>query len=99
VPTSPPIPAQSSKAFRQLQYLSPPEKIASRTVADEYFAVTGKVEALYGQAPCCRPARSGRRWPGYTASTTACSATAGAPVHPSWTVYDAEPLIPQIDLR
>jgi site-specific recombinase XerD len=24
-------------------------KIASRTVADEYFAVTGKVEALYGQ--------------------------------------------------
>jgi hypothetical protein len=28
-------------------------KIASRTVADEYFAVTGKVEALYGQPPCC----------------------------------------------
>jgi hypothetical protein len=26
-------------------------KIASRTVADEYFAVTEKVEALYGQAP------------------------------------------------
>jgi site-specific recombinase XerD len=26
-------------------------KIASRTVADEYFAVTGKVEALYGQPP------------------------------------------------
>jgi hypothetical protein len=26
-------------------------KIASRTVADEYFAVTSKVEALYGQAP------------------------------------------------
>jgi site-specific recombinase XerD len=26
-------------------------KIASRTVADEYFAVTGKVEALYDQAP------------------------------------------------
>jgi len=25
-------------------------KIASRTVADEYFAVTEKVEALYGQA-------------------------------------------------
>jgi hypothetical protein len=24
-------------------------KIASKTVADEYFAVTGKVEALYGQ--------------------------------------------------
>ena len=26
-------------------------KIANRTVADEYFAVTGKVDALYGQAP------------------------------------------------
>src|ERR1019366_7740102 len=26
-------------------------KIAGRTVADEYFAVAGKVEALYGQAP------------------------------------------------
>ena len=26
-------------------------KIASRTVADEYFAVTEKVEALYGQPP------------------------------------------------
>ena len=26
-------------------------KIASRTVADEYFAVTEKVDALYGQAP------------------------------------------------
>ena len=26
-------------------------KIASRTVADEYFAVTEKVEALYGQSP------------------------------------------------
>ena len=26
-------------------------KIASRTVADEYFAVSEKVEALYGQAP------------------------------------------------
>ena len=26
-------------------------KIANRTVADEYFAVTDKVDALYGQAP------------------------------------------------
>ncbi len=25
-------------------------KIASRTLADEYFAVTDKVDALYGQA-------------------------------------------------
>ncbi len=34
-----------------MRYLSPPEKIASRTVADEYFAVTEKAEALYGQDP------------------------------------------------
>ncbi len=34
-----------------MQYLTPPEKIASRTVADEYFAVTDKVDALYGQPP------------------------------------------------
>jgi hypothetical protein len=34
-----------------LRYLTPPEKIASRTVAGEYFAVTGKAEALYGQDP------------------------------------------------
>ena len=34
-----------------MEYLTPPEKIASRTVADEYFAVTDKVDALYGQAP------------------------------------------------
>jgi hypothetical protein len=34
-----------------LRYLTPPEKIASRTVADEYFAVTEKAEALYGQDP------------------------------------------------
>jgi hypothetical protein len=32
-----------------LRYLTPPEKIASRTVADEHFAVSEKVEALYGQ--------------------------------------------------
>src|SRR5205814_3381767 len=35
-------------------------RIASRTVADEYFAVTEKVEALYGQDPCCPPTRSAR---------------------------------------
>ena len=36
------------------------EKIASRTVADEYFAVTGKVGALYGQDPVL-PAGARRR--------------------------------------
>jgi hypothetical protein len=60
-------------------------KIANRTVADEYFAVTDKVEALYGQPRCCRPTRSGRKWPDDAANTTACSATATAPDPPSWT--------------
>ena len=32
-----------------MRYPTPPERIADRTVADEYFAVTEKVEALYGQ--------------------------------------------------
>ena len=32
-----------------MEYPTSPEKIANRTVADEYFAVTEKVEALYGQ--------------------------------------------------
>ena len=30
-----------------MQYPTPPERIADRTVADEYFAVSEKVEALY----------------------------------------------------
>ena len=54
-------------------------KIASRTVADEYFAVTDKVDALYGQPARCPPTPSARRWPGCAASTTASSATATAP--------------------
>ncbi len=33
-------------------------KIANRTVADEYFAVTDKVEALYGAGPHVLPAVS-----------------------------------------
>src|SRR5690349_10835048 len=37
------------QAFRQFQYPTSPEKIANRTVADEYLAVTEKVEALYQQ--------------------------------------------------
>jgi Phage integrase family len=59
-------------------------KIANRTVADEYFAVTDKVEALYGKPHNCPPTRSARRWPGSAANTTACSATATAPDRPSW---------------
>ena len=61
-------------------------KIANRTVADEYFAVTDKVDALYGQRQDpARRRRSDPRWPGCAASTTACSATATAPDPPSWT--------------
>jgi len=35
-------------------------KIANHTVADEYFAVTDKVEALYGRPNRCRPTCSAR---------------------------------------
>jgi hypothetical protein len=42
--------------FRQLRYPTSPEKIANRTVAEEYLAVTDKVEALYGQPPTPLPA-------------------------------------------
>jgi hypothetical protein len=38
-----------------LRYLTPPERIANRTVAEEYFAVSEKVEALY-HAPKNLPA-------------------------------------------
>src|SRR6201987_3428047 len=37
--------------FRQFEYLTPPEKIANRVVADEYAAVSAKIDALYGQPP------------------------------------------------
>jgi site-specific recombinase XerD len=60
-------------------------KIASRTVADEYFAVSEKVEALYGQAPMLPTTPSGPRWPGCAASTTGCPATDTAPGPPNWT--------------
>jgi site-specific recombinase XerD len=36
-------------------------KIANRTVADEYFAVTEKVEALYGQQPVLPPDAAGAK--------------------------------------
>ncbi len=36
-----------NEAFRQLRYLTPPERISDRTVADEYFSVTSQAEALY----------------------------------------------------
>jgi hypothetical protein len=42
-----------------LEYPTSPERIADRTVADQYFAVTEKVEALYtpsGAEPAALPA-------------------------------------------
>jgi hypothetical protein len=32
-----------------LRYLTPPERIADRVVADEYQAISEKIDALYGQ--------------------------------------------------
>ncbi len=62
-------------------------RIADRTVADEYFAVTEKVEALYDQPR--RTARRRRRPPRCANSaprcTAACSATATAPDRSNWT--------------
>lgn len=46
---------QIGQAFRKFQYPTPPLRIADRTVADEYFAVSEKVEALY-DAPRQLPA-------------------------------------------
>ena len=34
-----------------MRYLTPPERIANRVVADEYAAVSAKIDALYGQPP------------------------------------------------
>ena len=34
-----------------MQYPTPPERIANRVVADEYAAVSAKIDALYGQQP------------------------------------------------
>jgi hypothetical protein len=34
-----------------LRYPTSPEKIANRVVADEYAAVSAKIDALYGQTP------------------------------------------------
>ena len=56
-------------------------RIADRTVADEYFAVTEKVEALYDQpTPTARRRRRHRDGASSAARcTAACSATATAP--------------------
>jgi hypothetical protein len=38
------------RVFGRFQYLSPPVRIANRVVADEYKAITAKIDALHGQA-------------------------------------------------
>jgi hypothetical protein len=60
-------------------------RIADRTVAEEYFAVTAKVEALYGQ-PAELPADDeGHQMRRLRAEiTAACSATATAPAPSRW---------------
>jgi len=60
-------------------------KIANRTVADEYFAVTEKVEALYGQQTPLPADTIGANMAGCGASISGCSATATAHDPPSWT--------------
>jgi hypothetical protein len=60
-------------------------KIANRTVADEYFAVSEKVEALTDKAIRCPPTLSGLGWHAYAGSTTVSSVTATAPDRPNST--------------
>jgi len=62
-------------------------RIADKTVADEYFKVTEKVEALYQQprqlpATAMRAARCAGCVP---RCTVGCSATATAPARSRWT--------------
>jgi len=58
-------------------------KIANRTVAEEYFTVAEKVDALYARPAQLPGDASARTWPASTANTTASSATAtaSAPSH------------------
>ena len=74
-------------------------KIANRTVADEYFAVTDQVDALYAKTEPLPPTRSDRRWPGYAASTTDSSATATAPDRPSSTAPSKQSAKPAASSR
>ena len=61
-------------------------RIADKTVADEYFAVTEKVEALYDQPDNSTPPTKAPRCAAYAPRcTAACSATATAPDPSKWT--------------
>src|SRR5690242_2397333 len=60
--------------------------IADRTVANEYFAVTEKVEAPYDQTKALPPSSRAQRCTGCAPRCTdACSATATAPGRSRWT--------------
>jgi hypothetical protein len=54
------------QVFRQLRYPTSPEKIANRTVADEYFAVSEKSKPSTDKAIRYPPTRSGRAWLEFT---------------------------------
>ena len=70
-------------------------KIANRVVADEYAAVSAKIDALYGQPPALRPTTRPPAWPGSAAKRTpGCSATACAPGLPNWTAAWSPPARP-----
>jgi hypothetical protein len=43
--TQPSAADHAGKAFRRLRYLTSPERIANRVVADEYAAVSDKIDA------------------------------------------------------
>ena len=71
-------------------------RIADRTVADEYFAVSEKVEALYDQPSAAARRRRGRRdaQAPRARCTGACSATATAPARSRWTATSSRSASP-----
>ena len=61
-------------------------KIANRTVAEEYFAVTEQGRRpLRQDPPRCPPTRSARTWPGCAANTTGMLGNGYCTRPPSWT--------------
>ena len=72
-------------------------RIANRVVADEYAAISAKIDALYGQTPQanCPPTTRPPAWPDSAAKPTpACSATASAPAPSNSTAAWNQPAKP-----
>ncbi|MFZ1438536.1 MAG: site-specific integrase [Candidatus Microthrix subdominans] len=70
-------------------------RIADKTVADEYFAVTEKVEALYDHPTSSQPTTKAPRCATYAQKCTdACSATATAPAPSKWTATSSQSASP-----